>query len=185
MNQDLQLPYVALVPFKVLCDKNISDASKIHFGILSGLARSYGYCWATDEQLAQMHGVSIKNIERWNKELSDAGHIIRDTENICTKKDGGGHLWVRKRKIYTNEGFSNKVSGSPKNGGTDEAPKNEESPGPLKNEGYNIEPLTETPKQQQKDVVVVPSCLNQLNLTHEIKKEISKEYTSQEIELGV
>ena len=78
MSQQLELPAFAIIRHEVLADKNISDASKIHFGILSGLSHSYGYCWATDEQLAQIHGTALRNIARWHQELSEAGYIIRE-----------------------------------------------------------------------------------------------------------
>lgn len=97
----LDLPYVASIPYNVQIDNSICDGAKLYFGQLHALTVKFGYCWATDFQLAQMKGVSIRTIERWNKELDDAGHINRVTKNYPVKTESGW-CWIPKRKIYTN-----------------------------------------------------------------------------------
>ena len=66
----LMPPFLATIPRNVLADKNLQSAAKLHYGYLVGLARNEGYCWATDQQLADMHEVSIKAVEKWHQSLA-------------------------------------------------------------------------------------------------------------------
>lgn len=157
----LSLPYVAHMPYKVQI-ADISDAAKIYYAQITGLAVKYGYIFATDEQLAKMKSTSIKNIERWNLELEKLGFIRRETFNVPHKLSKEEKInWKKVRKIYITDGFSNpntrenskkvtetlkneektkkkncKENFFLKNEGTIEPLKNEGSVEPLKNEGY-------------------------------------------------
>jgi hypothetical protein len=160
----LQLPTISTLPFSVASDDSIPDAVKVYFSQLYGLCICQGYCWATDEQLAKMKNTSIKNIQRWNKRLSDAGHIIRKTKNVLVNfDDEKSSKWIKKRKIYcfikqisipndeideeideeieTIENYSKNVCETLKNEGFNEPLKNEGSYDTLKNEGYKKETL--------------------------------------------
>ena len=88
---ELELPYFAVIPFAVLADNDLQPAAKIHYGCLSGLAKKEGYCWATNEQLAKIQGVSTKTVEKWNQTLSEKGYISREILNE-PYKDKNGHL---------------------------------------------------------------------------------------------
>lgn len=182
MSQVLELPAFAIIPFRVLSDKNISEAAKIHFGILTGLSHTYGYCWATDEQLAQLHQTSKRTVENWNRELSDAGHIIRDTENVCIKKEGGGHQWVKKRKIYTNDAVSKKLSETTENGDSDGSAKNGDSDGTTENGGYKDKPLIENPKKTKAAPKEYLSVRENLKLTQEQIDKLKKIYSPEDWE---
>ena len=159
---DLELPFIASIPYSVQIDDSLSDGAKLYFGQIVGLSRKYGYIFATDEALAKMKNVNIRNIERWNKALEDAGHITRETQNVPERDDSGKWIWKKKRKIYVTEGFShkkepkeeysNKDCGTAKNGGTEETAKNGGTEESAKNGGYNKTLLNkhlETNKQEQ------------------------------------
>ena len=147
---DLELPFVALIPYSVQIDDTIPDAIKIYFGQIVALSKRFGYIFATDEALAKMKNTSIKNIERWHKLLEDAGHIKRETYNVHEKNDSGKWLWKKKRKIYINESFTRKKEPKEENSNNVCEPlKNEGSIEPLKNEGYNKTLLNKHLEQQQ------------------------------------
>lgn len=111
----LEMPHYCVIPYEVISNKNLTPNAKIHYGCLAGLAKKEGYCWATDQQLAEMHGVNISQIKRWNKSLDDNGFIHRDTSNKPVHNRGEKLRWVRLRKIYINDGFSNKFYEKGKN----------------------------------------------------------------------
>ena len=123
MSETLEFPYLAAIPYKIMSDKNLCPNAKLHFGCLAGLSKREGYCWATDEQLAEMHGVQLRQIQRWHKELEDRGHIFRKNENRPYRDENNKLLWKKERKIYVNEGFSNNVFDSDKKDGIDDSDK--------------------------------------------------------------
>lgn len=159
---ELSLPYVAHMPYKVQIS-DISDAAKIYYAQITGLAVKYGYIFATDEQLAKMKSTSVRNIERWNLEIERAGFIRRETFNRPSRLSKEEKIeWKKVRKIYITDGFSNpntrenskkvtetlkneeknhqsnfKKISCLKNGGSVETAKNEGSLETAKNGGYN------------------------------------------------
>ncbi len=124
MQTQLDMPYVAIIPYAVMSDKEIEANAKLHYGCLAGLAKKEGYCWASDDQLAEMHGVHKSQIKRWHNSLEKKGHIRRQTENRPYRSDDGKLLWKKERKIFVMEGFSNNVSERRKNDPIDERRKN-------------------------------------------------------------
>jgi hypothetical protein len=183
--KSLELPFIASIPYRVQADENISDASKLYFGQIVGLSVKYGYIFATDDQLAEMKKTSKKNIERWNKELEDAGYIKRITENIPKRNLNGELHWIKSRKIFVYESFSKKDCGTLKNEGTNEPLKNEGTNEPLKNEGITNNLKDSTSKLQPDPLVVIFSSLENLDIEDNLKKKISNEHSQQEVDLAV
>ena len=130
--QKLEMPYLACVPFQVLTDKDVSPQAKLYYGCLVGLSKKEGYCWASDEALAEMQEVDISTLKRWHKELEDKKHIRRETKSHPYRNEKGKMLWKKQRKIFVNNGFSNNVF---------EPLKNEPIDEPLKNEPYKSKSL--------------------------------------------
>lgn len=106
----LDLPYLAVIPYNILIDNDLNPAAKIFYGCLVGLSKKEGYCYASDEQLAEQHSVDVRTIKRWLKSLEEKGFISRHTKNVPYKTDEGKLIWRKKRKIYTGSGFSRKES---------------------------------------------------------------------------
>jgi len=121
----LDFPYLAVIPYDVMIDTDLEPNAKLHFGCLSALSKKEGYCYATDKQLAQMHGVNIAQIERWNKHLKDKKFIHTESKNITYRSNDGKLLWKKQRKIYVGNAFSNKDYDTRKNEGTNDTRKNE------------------------------------------------------------
>ena len=108
--KELDLPYLAIIPYAVLSDKDLLPAAKIYYGCLVGLSKKQGYCWATDASLAFQQGVDERTIKRWNKSLEEKGFIVRMTKNVPIKEPVGKQKYKKERKILIADGFSNKKS---------------------------------------------------------------------------
>lgn len=124
MSEALELPYVSLVPFAVFDDTILSPSAKLFYGCLAALSKREGYCWATDEQLAQMMKCSDRQVARWLDQLEGRGFIRRQTKNRPYRADDGKLLWRKERKIFVSDGFSKKVSDTDKNVPTNDTDKN-------------------------------------------------------------
>ena len=110
----LYLPKLCVVPLRVREDNSIPDAAKIYIGELNALTNKFGYAFASDEALAEMKGVSIQTIERWNMLLEKGGHIYRETtKEHDTAEDQRGVLIRTKRKIYITDGENSNNSVDP------------------------------------------------------------------------
>ncbi len=187
----LDLPYIAVIPYAIQSDEDLPDSVKIYFGQLTGLASKYGYVWATDENLSIMKNTSKRNIERWNKTLEDAGYITRETKNVPKEQEDGKWGWEKKRKIFVNEAFkrekrnSNNSYGTANDGGSLGTAKNEESLGTANNGGIYIKPKDEIFKQEPEEVVVSSDELEKLDIEIKLKVKITQENSPAEIKLAV
>ncbi len=198
---ELDLPFIAFIPYNVQIDQSISDACKIYYGQIVGLAKKSGYMWATDQQLAKMKNVSIRTIERWNNQLENAGHIIRDTQNVPVKDESGNYKWIKKRKVFFNDGFqtvekpkkevsksevSKKVCETAIDVGTCEPDKNVGTCGPDKSGGIiNTYLDNNTKKQCDSAKPVVVSSFYELEIQEKLRNKILLKYSVEEIELAV
>ncbi len=77
----LRIPQFCILRIPIQECTNVSGDAKVYFGQLSALEDSY-FVWGdpfnpTDEMLSEMKGVSLRTIQRWNKELEDNGFISR------------------------------------------------------------------------------------------------------------
>jgi hypothetical protein len=101
----LELPYIAVIPFAVLSDKDLQPNAKLFYGCLAGLAKKEGYCWASNENLADMFGVKERIVARWLETLEKKGFIHREVQNT-PHLENKAFLWKTERKIFVNDGFS-------------------------------------------------------------------------------
>ena len=81
------------------------------------------------------------------------------------KKEGGGHQWIKKRKIYTNDAVSKKLSDIRENGETVEMRENGETAGLAKNGEYKNKPLKKTSKKTKATPKEYLSVRENLKLT--------------------
>ncbi len=70
--------YFSIIPSGILTNEIISDASKITYALILGLSNQYGYCFATNESLANMRRTSESSIKRHLKELIDNRCIVAE-----------------------------------------------------------------------------------------------------------
>lgn len=73
-----ELHYYAIIPSKILIDKNITPNAKLLYGIISSLTNISGRCFASDSYFAEIFSVSKVSIQNWLKELEEAGYISRN-----------------------------------------------------------------------------------------------------------
>lgn len=123
----LHRPMFCIIPVAARLNKKISKGAKIFLGELLALSNKYGYCWASDENLAQMHDESLRTTQRWLQELEDEKFIYRNTFSVCDGLTEEKKInFKKKRKIYVFQRptlVSKKVCEHDKNGGTIEPPK--------------------------------------------------------------
>ena len=182
MSEKLTLPDAAIIPAFVRRNKNLTDAVKIYYGELTVLSYKYGYCFATDEQLADMKEVSIRTIERWNEQLEHEGLIRRQTRNVPKDTVSGKFKWIKERRIFMIMPNSNNVCETAKPVGIYEPDKNGGSIEPDKNGGINNKPKD---KQKTKPKVVVFSSLSQLKISDSLAAKVSTEHSEEEVNLAV
>jgi hypothetical protein len=158
-DKKLEMPYLAILPYQVLVDKLLPPACKIHFAIVCGLSKKFGYCYASDKQLAELQEVSIPTIESWNLFLEKSGHIIRKTINIFipeSKRGDSKQSFRKSRKIYINNAFVSKEDCETlENKGSHGTLDFKGSEEPLENKGYKNKPLSTNNNNNSSDPVVV------------------------------
>lgn len=100
MEKDALLPnYYAIIPASVRYDKKLSMGTKLLYGELTALSNKFGFCFATNEYLADLYSVDSRTISRWISELNDNGFIMVQMVNLY------------ERKIYiTEQGGTTKMS---------------------------------------------------------------------------
>lgn len=86
MNKD----YYTITPKCVLEDRNISFSAKVLYGQLNRLQGEDG-CWASNQYLAEMLGVSTRSIRDIIKSLEENKFIKIEREN---------NQKIKNRKIY-------------------------------------------------------------------------------------
>lgn len=107
----LYLPKYCVVPLAARENEILSDSSKIYLGELAVLSNKFDYLAYTDEQLADMKGVSVRTIKSWHADFEREGFIRRDTWREHYKNPKGNGLLVRsRRKLYVIENPSKKVA---------------------------------------------------------------------------
>ena len=67
--------YFYLIPSSVLTHEKLTDGAKMTYALILGLSNQYGYCFATNESLSELRGVSESTLRRHLKELVDTEMI--------------------------------------------------------------------------------------------------------------
>lgn len=167
----LDLPHNAIIPYSVQIDKNLSDAAKIYYGQIMGLAKKEGYIYATDDQLAEMKGVSVRNIERWNMQLEKCGHLRRITHNEFHYDKEDKKQWRKHRKIFLcNPCFKEKIAEPPKMAVPIEPAKNGGSKGSIINK-----------QAASKQDIAAAAFLDPLPFSPEEKRSFAASFTQDQI----
>lgn len=98
-----QPAYFSWIPAPVLASQSISDKGKLLYGLISGLVKDLGYCYASNAYFAGVLKCGVRTITRLLRELVDAGEIIID--DVPDGKFDGN----RQRRIYTRETASRSI----------------------------------------------------------------------------
>lgn len=78
--------YWAVLTAPVLESEQLSDGAKLFYGKLSRFTGKTGICWASNQTLSQELGVSEKTIQRYVRELRDAGFISTELVGVKDRK---------------------------------------------------------------------------------------------------
>lgn len=91
-----------LVPFELSKRKDLGSTEKLIFAELKFLSKDTGYCYATNEYLADILGLSKRNISKILKKLKEKGMIDIDIEK--NNKGTFRKLWIKKEMKNKDEG---------------------------------------------------------------------------------
>lgn len=116
-----------VIPGRVMDDDTLRQSGKLLYGELSALAKSEGYCWASNAYLAQRMKLSPKTVEALLRQLRDRGHIQIEVERDPDTNE------VLRRKIW--------IYGPP----------GSSVPPPLKNEGRSPQNRGDTPLKNEEE----------------------------------
>lgn len=86
--------YWAVLPASVRYDETLPPNAKLIYAEISALAQIDGYCWASNQYLAELFGIDKKTASRLVTKLAERGYIRVDVE----RSEAGQ---VIQRKIYT------------------------------------------------------------------------------------
>lgn len=95
--------FFLLIPAHVADDPDIDDSTAILYGRLNALSNRDGFCWATDQYLADLTKCKLRSIQERLNLLEKKGYIVRDT-----KKEG--MTW--NRKIYVRNDIKINITNS-------------------------------------------------------------------------
>lgn len=83
--------YFIVIPAPVLRDDSITDKAKLLYGVISSLIKEKGFCYASNQFLADKYDMTVETVSRLITKLEKAGHICRVIE-----KDESGQITARK-----------------------------------------------------------------------------------------
>jgi len=84
----------AVIPSVVMLDPELTASAKLLYGVITWRSGKYGFCWATNETLAEDVGLSAKRVSPLISQLEERGHI--ETEILLDKSVPGS----KRRNIY-------------------------------------------------------------------------------------
>lgn len=184
----LYLPMFCVVPLEARQNSKLTDSSKIYLGELSVLTNLHGYCWASDEDLSKMKGVSIRTIQNWHKELEDNGFIKRETWKEHYKDKNKKGLRIRtNRKIYIipepSKNVSDTQNSAPRSDTQNSARINSKS---IKEEKLASSDSTNPiPKEEPSIIANRLKALDSLGLNSQTHKRLANGYSYEDILLAV
>ena len=88
--------YYSIIPATVLYNKELKPNEKLLYAIITSLTCKEGYCFASNEYLAEKLGVNRKTVSSWITHLEEKKFIIREVIRNENKR-------ILKRKIYLND----------------------------------------------------------------------------------
>lgn len=90
-----QPSYWAVLPAKVRYDKNLRPNAKLLYAEITALAGAAGYCWATNEYLAQLFGISARTVSDLIGTLAKSGYVrVEVLRDPVTNEVQERRIWV-------------------------------------------------------------------------------------------
>jgi len=76
----------SVIPTEVMLNKEISSTTKILYGIIGSLCNEKGYCWASNDYLGELLGITSTRVSLIIKELVEIGLIESEIEKNYKRK---------------------------------------------------------------------------------------------------
>lgn len=113
---DRKPAYWAVLPAKVRYDPELRPNAKLLYAEITALAGASGYCWATNEYLAQLFDIAARTVTDLVAQLAKRGYIqVEIVRNPETNEIVQRRLWV---DFSTPEGVAKLPTPIAKNGDT-------------------------------------------------------------------
>ncbi|MBO7667072.1 MAG: helix-turn-helix domain-containing protein [Firmicutes bacterium] len=116
---EIQTAYWAVVPAPVRHDPELRPNAKLLYAEISALCDQRGYCWATNEALGEIFGISAKTVSALISQLEDREYLA--VELVRTPKGQVKQRQIRLREMARAEPLPKNaewVEPLPKNGDT-------------------------------------------------------------------
>lgn len=75
-----------MIPFTLFEDERVSTGAKMFYGLLASLSNKYGYCFASNDYLADLSKASESQIKRYFKELEDFNYISKEINKSTNER---------------------------------------------------------------------------------------------------
>ena len=85
------MKWYAIIPTEVLSSKELSSSAKLLVGVLISLSNKNGYCFASNQYIADTLGMSITYVRSLIKELEDKNLITREA-SLKSSGDFGSRM---------------------------------------------------------------------------------------------
>lgn len=99
-----QLSFDTVIPSAILLNENIELTAVKLFAFIKGLTKLHGYCYATNEYLAQLMKSTSRAVQNWLVQLKKEGYVDIETEK-------NGIHW--QRRIYISDRFKKSLRREP------------------------------------------------------------------------
>ncbi len=88
MNQKFQeLAFDVVIPSHLIVNPNLEPNAKLFYGLVRNLTKLEGYCYASNQYLADMMEVDKRTVQRWIESLEENNYIeIFDREGFESKR---------------------------------------------------------------------------------------------------
>ena len=104
MSDDRLPGYDAVIPARVLYDRELKDKAKLLYGVIRALASRDGYCWASNAYLCETLGISKSCLSDHLKALATRGHIYGEViTDADTKQVLERRIWVDRGKYLSRD----------------------------------------------------------------------------------
>lgn len=86
MKEEITKSYYAVIPADVRYHPSFKGGDpRLLYGEISALCNDQGFCWASNEYFANLYNVKKRAVQRWIKELQDAGFIHCEVKGMKRK----------------------------------------------------------------------------------------------------
>ena len=96
MDKDNKIGYYAIIPATILFDEDIKANEKLLYAVITVLSNKEGYCFASNNYLANLLNAKPHTISKWISHLKDLGFVC--LEFIKNEKNE-----IIQRRIYPND----------------------------------------------------------------------------------